>query len=99
MDEKLLPIILCKDIQKFLASAGLTVDVSYFSEACKDTYTIYLRYAPYTVALTAIDIVGDNQVRKLSIKAMGVILGQMYTYTDKLEEVMDKISTTFEVQM
>ena len=99
MDEKLLPIILCKDIQKFLASAGLTVDVSYFPEVGKDTYTIYLRYAPYTVALTGIDIVGDNQVRKLSIKAMGVILVQMYTYTDKLKEVMDKISTTFEVQM
>ena len=99
MDEKLLPIILCKDIQKFLASAGLTVDVSYFPEAGKDTYTIYLRYAPYTVALNGIDIVGDNQVRNLSIKAIGVILGQIYTYTDKLEEVMDKISTTFEVHM
>lgn len=99
MDEKLLPIILCKDIQKFLASAGLTVDASYFPEAGKNTYTIYLRYAPYTVALTDIDIAGDNQVRKLSIKAVGLLLGQMYTYTDKLEEVMDKISRAFEVQM
>lgn len=99
MDEKLLPIILCKDIQKFLTSAGLTVDVSYFPEAGKDTYTIYLRYAPYTVALEGVDIAGDNQVRKLSIKAVGLILGQMYAYIDKLEEVMDKISRTFEVQM
>ena len=99
MDEKLLPIILCKKKKKFLASAGLTVDVSYFSEACKDTYTIYLRYAPYTVALTGIDIAEDNQVRNLSIKAVGLLLSRMYTYTDKLEEVMDKISRTFEIQM
>lgn len=99
MDENLLPIILCKDIQKFLASAGLTVDVSYFPEAGKDTYTIYLRYAPYMVALAGIDIAGDNQVRNLSIKAVALLLSQVYTYTDKLEEVMDKISRTFEVQM
>lgn len=97
--DKLIPIQLCKEIQKFLASAGLTVDVSYFPEAGKDTYTIYLRYAPYTVALAGIDISGDNPVRKLSIKAVGLILGQMYAYIDKLEEVMDKISRTFEVQM
>lgn len=99
MDEKLLPIILCKDIQKFLAAAGLTVDVSYFPEAGRDTYTIYLRYAPYTVALTGIDIAGDNQVRNLGIKAVGLLLSRMYTYTDKLEEVMDKISRTFEVHI
>ena len=90
---------MCKDIQKFLASAGLTVDVSYFPEAGKNTYTIYLKYAPYTAALNGIDIVRDNQVRKLSIKAVGLILGRMYTYTDKLEEVMDKISRTSEVQI
>ena len=53
--DKLIPIQLCKEIQKLIMSTGLEVEVIYWWESDKyETCTIFAKYEQCNVALTHI---------------------------------------------
>lgn len=99
--DKLIPIQLCKGIQKLIASTGLEVDVTYWWESDKyETCTIFAKYEQCNVALTSIKPVLESaSIQHLATRIILNLCEYFHNHATKLKEAYSKLLRPFEVKI
>lgn len=99
--DKLIPIQMCKEIQKFIMSTGLNVEVTYYRESDKyETCTIFAEYEHCNVALEHIKPVLENvSIQHLATRIILNLCEYFHDHTTKFKEAYFKLLRPFEVEI
>lgn len=99
--DKLIPIQMCKEIQKLIMSTGLNVDVTYCWESDKyETCTIFAKYEHCNVLLAYIKPVLENaSIQHLATRIILNLCEYFHSHATKLKEAYFKFIRPLDVEI
>lgn len=99
--DKLIPIQMCKEIQKLIMSTGLEVEVTYCWESDKhETCTIFAKYECCRVALMHIKpILENSSIQHLATQIILDLREYFHSHATKLKQAYFKFVRPLEVEI